>query len=97
MRECITLVSRLRPGCPFSAEFVIGVVLVHQFDVCEGKVATFAITFTLPLAVHIYFGHLHHVAHLEREIITNYISSKIHSCQEELKQILNLILKMYNL
>lgn len=60
----LILVSRLWPGCPLSAEFVLGVVLVQQFDVCEGKVASFAFTFTLPLAVDVYFGHLHHVAHL---------------------------------
>ena len=59
--------SRLRPGRPLSAELVLGVVLVQQFDVREGKVATFAFTFTLPLAVHVDFGHLHHVAHLGRE------------------------------
>lgn len=67
MREGLILVSRMRHGCPLSAEFILGVVLVQQFDVCEGKVATFAFTFTLPLAVHVYFGHLHHVAHLRRE------------------------------
>ena len=55
------------PGCPLSAEFVLGVVLVQQFDVREGKVATFAFTFALPLAVHVYFGHRHHIAHLGRE------------------------------
>lgn len=42
-------------------------MLVQQFDVCEGEVTTFAFTFALPLAVHIYFGHLHSVAHLGRE------------------------------
>lgn len=67
MRKGLILVSRLRPGCPLSAEFILGVVLVQQFDMCEGKVATFAFTFTLPLAVHIYFGHLHHIAQLGRE------------------------------
>lgn len=64
MRKDLILVSRLRRGRPLSAEFILGVVLVQQFDVCEGKVATFAFTFALPLAVHVYFGHLHHVAHL---------------------------------
>lgn len=67
VRKGLILVSRLRPGCPLSAEFVLGVVLVQQFDVCEGKVATFAFTFTLPLAVHVYFGHHHGIAHLGRE------------------------------
>lgn len=66
-RKALMLVSRLRPGCPLSAELVLGVVLVQQFDVCEGKVATFAFTFALPLAVHVDFGHLHHIAHLGRE------------------------------
>lgn len=56
--------SKLQLGSPLSAEFVLGVVLVQQFDVCEGEVATLAFTFALPLAVHVYFGHLHHVAHL---------------------------------
>lgn len=42
-------------------------MLVQQFDVREGEVTTFAFTFALPLAVHIYFGHLHSVAHLGRE------------------------------
>lgn len=64
VRKGLILVSRLRPGCPLSAELVLCVVLVQQFDVREGKVATFAFTFTLPLAVHVYFGHLHHIAHL---------------------------------
>lgn len=61
------LVSRLWLSRPLSAEFVLGAVLVQQFDVREGEVATFAFTFALPLAVHVYFGHLHHVAHLPRE------------------------------
>lgn len=64
-RKDLILVSRLRPGCPLSAELVLGVVLVQQFDVCEGKVAALAFTFALPLAVDVDFGHLHHVAHLE--------------------------------
>lgn len=42
-------------------------MLVQQFDVCEGKVATLSFTFPLPLAIYIYFGHLHHVAHLWRK------------------------------
>lgn len=42
-------------------------MLVQQFDVREGEVTAFAFTFALPLAVHIYFGHLHRVAHLGRE------------------------------
>lgn len=58
---------QLAPSRPLSAEFVFRVVLVQQFDVCEGKVATFAFTFTLPLAVHVYFGHLHHITHLGRD------------------------------
>lgn len=67
MRKGLILVSKLQLGGPLSAELVLGVVLVQQFDVCEGEVATFAFTFTLPLAVHVYFGHLHHVAHLGKE------------------------------
>lgn len=67
VKKDLILVSRLWPGCPLSAEFFLGAVLVQQFDVCEGKVATFAFTFPLPLAVHVYFGHLHHVAHLWEE------------------------------
>ena len=67
MTKGLILVSRLRPNCPLSAEFVLGIVLVQQFDVCEGKVATFAFTFPLPLAVHVNFGHLHHIAHLGKE------------------------------
>lgn len=59
--------SKLRLGSPLSAEFVLGVVLVQQFDVCEGEVASLPFTFALPLAVHVYFGHLHHVAHLRRD------------------------------
>lgn len=65
MRKDLILVSRLWPGCPLSAEFFLGVVLVQQFDVREGKVASLAFTFPLPLAVDVYFGHLHHIAHLE--------------------------------
>lgn len=67
VRKGLILVSKLRLSCPLSAEFVLGVVLVQQFDVCEGEVATLAFTFTLPLAVHVYFGHLHNVVHLGRE------------------------------
>lgn len=67
MRKDLILVSRLRPGCPLSAELFLGAVLVQQFDVCERKVATFAFTLPLPLAVHVYFGHLHHVTHLGEE------------------------------
>lgn len=63
----LILVSKLRLGFPLSAEFVLGVVLVQQFDMCKGEVATLAFTFALPLAVHVYFGHLHHVAHLRRD------------------------------
>lgn len=63
----LILVSKLRLGSPLSAEFVLGVVLVQQFDVCEGEVAVLAFTFALPLAVHVYFGHHHHVAHLRRD------------------------------
>lgn len=59
--------SKLRLSRPLSAELVLGVVLVQQFDVREGEVAALAVTFALPLAVHVYFGHLHHVAHLGRE------------------------------
>lgn len=66
-RKGLILVSKLRLSCPLSAEFVLGVVLVQQFDVREGEVAALAVTFALPLAVHVYFGHLHHVAHLGRE------------------------------
>lgn len=51
-------------GRPSSAQFVLGAVLVQQFDVRERKVAMLAFTFALPLAVHVDFGHLHHVAHL---------------------------------
>lgn len=64
MRKGLTLVSWSLPSCPLSAQIVLGTVLVQQFDVCEGKVATFAFTLPLPLAVHVNFGHLHHVAHL---------------------------------
>lgn len=67
MRKGLILVSRLRPGRPPSAQFILCVVLVQQFDVREGKVAALAFTFTFPLAVHVYFGHLHHIAHLGRE------------------------------
>lgn len=63
----LILVSKLQLGGPLSAELVLGVVLVQQFDVCEGEVATFAFTFTLPLAIHVYFGHLHPVAHLGKD------------------------------
>lgn len=56
--------SKLQPGSPLSAELVLGVVLVQQFDVREGEVAALAFTFAFPLAVHVDFGHLHHVAHL---------------------------------
>lgn len=52
---------------PLSAELVLGVVLVQQFDVREGEVTALAFTLALPLAVHIDFGHLHPVAHLGRE------------------------------
>lgn len=65
VRKGLILVSMLRPGCPSSAELVLGVVLVQKFDVREGKVAALAFTFTLPLAVHVYFGHLHQVTHLQ--------------------------------
>lgn len=72
--------SRLWAGCPLSAEFVLGVVLVQQFDMCEGKVTTLAFTFALPLAVHVYFGHLHHVAHLgnKRESFCNQRNDKMY-------------------
>lgn len=62
-----TSVQNLQLSRPLSAEFILRVVLVQQFDVREGEMTTFAFTFTLPLAVHIYFGHLHCVAHLRRE------------------------------
>lgn len=64
VRKGLILVSRLLPGCSLSAELILGVVLVQQFDMREGKVAALAFTFTLPLAVHVYFGHLHQVPHL---------------------------------
>lgn len=63
VRQRLILVSSGR-GRPLSAQLVLSVVLVQQFDVREGKVATFAFTFALPLAVHVDFGHLHQVAHL---------------------------------
>lgn len=63
-RGLITSVQGSGAGGPLSAELVLGVVLVQQFDVCEWEVAPFAFTFALPLPVHVDFGHLHHVAHL---------------------------------
>lgn len=54
------------PRRPISAQLVVGVVLVQQFDVREGKVATLAFALPFPLAIHVYFGHLHHVAHLQK-------------------------------
>lgn len=42
-------------------------MLVQQFDMREGKVAALAFAFPLPLAVHVDFGHLHHVPHLHRK------------------------------
>ncbi|MEQ2157853.1 hypothetical protein GOODEAATRI_006102 [Goodea atripinnis] len=67
VRKGLIPVSRWWSGCPPSAQFILGVVLVQQFDVRERKVAMLAFTFALPLAAHVYFGHLHHVAHLRGE------------------------------
>lgn len=75
------------PASPLSAEFILGVVLVQQFDVCEGKVATFAFTFTLPLAVHVYFSHFHHVAHLERETNCEHQQDKERRIEQEVKSV----------
>ena len=47
-----------------SAQFLLCALLIQQFDVCEGKMASFSFTLAFPLAVHIDFGHFHHVAHL---------------------------------
>lgn len=42
-------------------------VLFQQSNVGEGKVASFALALTLPLAVDIDLGHFYHVAHLSNE------------------------------
>lgn len=48
----------------FSA-LVVGMVLLQQPDVGEGKVASLALALTLPLAVHVDLGHFYRVAHLQ--------------------------------
>lgn len=50
----------------FSA-LVVGMVLLQQPDVCEGKVASLALALPLPLAVHVDLGHFYRVAHLQSE------------------------------
>lgn len=64
VRKGLVLVSKWWSGGPPSAQFVLGAVLVQQLHVRERKVAMLSFTFALPLAIHVYFGHLHHVAHL---------------------------------
>lgn len=50
-------------GVCFSA-LVVGLLLFQQSNVSEGEVASFALTLTLPLAVHVDLGHFYRVAHL---------------------------------
>lgn len=53
-------------GVCFSA-LVVGLLLFQQSNVSEGEVASFALTLTLPLAVHVDLGHFYCVAHLQSE------------------------------
>lgn len=51
-----------------SSALVVGVVLFQQSNMGEGKVASFSLALSLPLAVHVDFGHFNHVPHL---VMTN--------------------------
>ena len=50
----------------FSA-LVIRMMLFQQSNVGEGKVASFALALTLPLAVHVDLGHFYHVSNLRND------------------------------
>lgn len=50
-----------------SAEVVLGVVAVEQPNVREREVTPPALALTLPLAIDVDLGHLHHVAHLQEQ------------------------------
>lgn len=52
------------PGAPPFSALVVRLVLVQQSDVGEREVASFALAFALPLAVHVDLGHFHRVPHL---------------------------------
>lgn len=47
-----------------SSALVVWMRLFQEPDVGEGEMASFAFALTLPLAVHVYLGHFHHVSYL---------------------------------
>lgn len=71
----VILVSKWWSGGPLSAELVLRVMVVQQFDVCEREVAPLSFAFPLPLTIDVDFGHLHHVAYLTEEKRTDMVTT----------------------
>lgn len=72
---CWTL-SRRWECVSFSA-LVLSLVLFQQSNMSEGKVASFALAFTLPLAVHVDLGYFYHVPDLLNKKKKKSIQDKI--------------------
>lgn len=51
----------------YSAEVLIGILLIQQTDMCEWEVTSFAITLPFPLTTHINLRNLYQLTDLQEE------------------------------